>query len=508
MALKQNLYEVLFESIQEGLVLVNDRGVIILSNPTCTKLFGYFSDELIGENIEILVPTAQRSKHHELRSGYHKHPKQRGMAMARHLNGQHKDGSLFPVEVSLNPFIDHESGKNYVAALVSDVTIKRESEEKLIEFAQNLEVKVEERTKELWQSEQLYKSIARNFPGGVISIFDRSLRYLFAEGQGLFELGIETADLIGQDYISRMSGATAAKVKNNLEKVFEGEQLSFEVEVGKFTYLINAVPLVDNDGRIDRILVVEKNVTPQKQAEIRLRKNFEKERELNEMKSRFVSMASHEFRTPLTTINSSAGLIQNYLDKGMLDKAPRHVERIRNSVRNLTSILNDFLSLEKLESGKISVNLIECKLYDTIAEVAEEFDQLKKQGQQIVINGEKNLSLQIDHGLIKNVLINLMSNALKYSPENSEIEVRFADCGNRILLEVADKGIGIPNSDKTKMFERFFRAANVTNIEGTGLGLTIVKRYLDLLGGEIDFESEEGKGTTFRIDIPKITTNE
>jgi PAS domain S-box-containing protein len=508
MALKQNLYEVLFESIQEGLVLVNDRGVIILSNPTCTKLFGYTEDELIGENIEILVPAQQRTKHHEVRTEYHKEPKQRGMAMARNLNGQRKDGTLFPVEVSLNPFVDIESGKNYVAALVSDVTIKRESEDKLIEFAQNLEVKVEERTKELWQSEQLYKSIARNFPGGVISIFDRSLRYLFAEGQGLFELGIETADLIGQDYISRMDGSTAVKVKNNLEKVFQGEQLSFEVEVGKFTYLINAVPLVDNDGKIDRILVVEKNITPQKQAEIRLQKNFEKERELNEMKSRFVSMASHEFRTPLTTINSSAGLIQNYLDKGMLDKTPKHIERIRNSVRNLTSILNDFLSIEKLESGKININLIECNLCDIITEVIEEFDQLKKRGQKIEINGSNELIILIDHSLIKNILINLISNALKYSPENGKVRVSFTDYENNILLEVSDNGIGIPESDKLKMFERFFRAANVTNIEGTGLGLTIVKRYLDLLGGKIDFESEEGKGTTFKLIIPKNTTNE
>ena len=508
MALKQNLYEVLFESIQEGLVLVNDRGVIILTNPTCTDLFGYSSDELIGENIEVLVPTKQRAEHHKVRSEYHNDPQQRGMAMARHLNGQRKDGSLFPVEVSLNPFVDHESGKRYVAALVSDVTIKRESEDKLIEFAQNLEVKVEERTKELWQSEQLYKSIARNFPGGVISIFDRSLRYLFAEGQGLFELGIETSDLIGQDYISRMDAATATKVKNSLEKVFEGNQMSFEVEVGKFTYLINAVPLADKDGSINRILVVEKNITPQKQAEIRLQKNLEKERELNEMKSRFVSMASHEFRTPLTTINSSAGLIQNYLDKGMLDKAPKHVERIRNSVRNLTSILNDFLSLEKLESGKINIERKACKLHATIAEVAEEFDQYKKLGQEIKINGDKELIVESDQNLIKNILINLVSNSLKYSPENSEVLVEFHDNGASVSLYVTDKGIGIPAKDKENMFERFFRAGNVTNIEGTGLGLTIVKRYLDLLGGQIDFDSEEGHGTTFKIDIPKTTINE
>jgi signal transduction histidine kinase len=239
-----------------------------------------------------------------------------------------------------------------------------------------------------------------------------------------------------------------------------------------------------------------------------LQKNFEKERELNEMKSRFVSMASHEFRTPLTTINSSAGLIQNYLDKGMLDKTPKHIERIRNSVRNLTSILNDFLSIEKLESGKININLIECNLCDIITEVIEEFDQLKKRGQKIEINGSNELIILIDHSLIKNILINLISNALKYSPENGKVRVSFTDYENNILLEVSDNGIGIPESDKLKMFERFFRAANVTNIEGTGLGLTIVKRYLDLLGGKIDFESEEGKGTTFKLIIPKNTTNE
>lgn len=508
MAFKQNLYEVLFESIQEGLVLVNDRGIIILCNPICTKLFGYSEDELIGESIEMLVPTQQRGTHEKVRKDYHKDPRQRGMAMARHLNGQRKEGTLFPVEVSLNPFVDIENGKKYVAALVSDVSIKRESEDKLIEFAQNLEIKVEERTKELWQSEQLYKSIARNFPGGVISIFDRSLRYLFAEGQGLYELGIETEDLIGQDYISRMDPSTASTVKKNLELVFQGKQLSFEVEVGKFTYLINAVPLVDNDGKIDRILVVEKNITPQKQAEVRLHKNLEKERELNEMKSRFVSMASHEFRTPLTTINSSAGLIQKYLEKGMLEKTPKHIDRIRNAVRNLTSILNDFLSIEKLESGKISVNLVKCKLFDTIAEVSEEFDELRKHDQKIKIEGQKELEVIIDQNLVKNILINLTSNALKYSPENSVVTIRFYELSQNIRIEVSDCGIGIPEKDKSKMFERFFRAGNVTNIEGTGLGLTIVKRYLDLLGGKIDFESEAGVGTTFKIDIPKNTTNE
>lgn len=501
------MYEVLFESIQEGLVLVNDRGLIVLCNPTCTKMFGFSEDELIGEKIEILVPKDQRMQHEHVRGNYHKEPKQRSMSMSRHLNGQRKDGSFFPVEVSLNPFVEQESGKRYVAALVSDITIKRDSEDKLREFAQNLENKVEQRTQELWQSEQLYKSIARNFPGGVISIFDRSLRYLFAEGQGLFELGIQTEDLIGQDYLGRMDASTATMVKNKLDEVFAGNQLSFEVQVEKNTYLINAVPLRDNDGQINRILVVEKNITPQKMAELNLQINLDKERELNEMKSRFVSMASHEFRTPLTTINSSAGLIQRYWEKGEQDKAMKHVERIRNSVRNLTSILNDFLSLEKLESGKVDLNWRTCKIVDLINEVVEEFAQLKKTGQCIEVIGENGLELEADPNLVRNILINLTSNAIKYSKEHSTIKIEYKDKGGYVLLEVHDQGIGIPLKDQQNMFERFFRAGNVINIEGTGLGLTIVKRYLDLMNGKINFVSEEGRGTTFYIEIPKTANH-
>jgi PAS domain S-box-containing protein len=503
MALKQNMYEVLFESIQEGLVLVNDRGVIVLCNPTCSRMFGFVEDELVGEHIEILVPTNQRGGHEKLRNDYNNDPKQRSMAMARHLNGQRKDGSFFPVEVSLNPFVDHETGKRYVAALVSDVSIKRESEDKLREFAQNLEQKVEERTNELKQSEQLYKSIARNFPSGVISIFDRSLRYMFAEGQGLFELGIQTEDLIGQDYLARMEASTAATVKNNLDKVFAGEPMSFEVQVEKNTYLINAVPLADNEGLVNRILVVEKNITQQKQAELNLQVNLEKERELNEMKSRFVSMASHEFRTPLTTINSSAGLIQRYLENGEREKALKHIERIRNSVRNLTSILNDFLSLEKLESGKVEIQPRNYRVIDAINEVVEEFEQLKKSGQVIQVNGENGLELNADPNLVRNILINLTSNAIKYSKENSKIEISYKDKGDCVMVAIKDQGIGIPMKDQENMFERFFRAGNVTNIEGTGLGLTIVKRYLDLMNGRINFESIEGVGTTFYIELPK-----
>jgi PAS domain S-box-containing protein len=177
MSLKQHTYSVLFDAIQEGLIVTDKEGVIVLCNPVCERLFGYAKDELIGQKIEILVPREQHAVHKSHRKEYTKQPKQRSMASARRLNGARKDGSTFPVEVSLNPFEDQ--GENYTAALVSDVTTKREIEDELIKLTQSLEEKVSERTKELWQSEQLYKSIARNFPGGVINIFDKDFKYLF-----------------------------------------------------------------------------------------------------------------------------------------------------------------------------------------------------------------------------------------------------------------------------------------------------------------------------------------
>ncbi|MEX1192227.1 MAG: PAS domain S-box protein [Brumimicrobium sp.] len=503
MELKENIYAVLFESIQEGLILVDNKGVIIENNSTAEELFGFEENELIGKKIEVLVPSKARDKHIDHRKTYHEKPVKRSMGSAMRLNGQRKDGSVFPVEVSLNPFKD-DNGEQFIVALVSDVTIRREAQEKLELMTQSLEQKVKERTAELKESEQLYKSIARNFPGGVISIFDRSFRYLFAEGQGLYELGIETDDLIGLDYLERLVPSARDKVKNELDHVFKGDYRNFEVEFDQRTYSINAVPLLNEVGEIDKILVVEKNITAQREMARKLELNLEKERDLNEMKSRFVSMASHEFRTPLTTINSSAGLILRYHEKKDYSKLEKHVSRIKNAVRNLTSILNDFLSLEKLESGKINTSILKCNITQIVLDIFDEMSENTKQGQEFVYKGEDNIAFRTDPQLLKNILINLLSNAIKYSNEGDQIELKITTDDKNLNISIKDYGIGIPMKDQGKMFGRFYRAGNVTNIEGTGLGLNIVERYLSLLEGSISFESKEGEGTTFFIKLPKI----
>lgn len=228
---------------------------------------------------------------------------------------------------------------------------------------------------------------------------------------------------------------------------------------------------------------------------------LEKEKELNEMKSRFVSMASHEFRTPLASILSSAAIIGRYAEKEQQVNREKHINRIKSAVSNLTGILNDFLSLSKLEEGKQIVDYTDVNIQDLCRTVTEETSSLLKPNQLIEneIIGE-HVIIQTDSRILKNILFNLISNAIKYSEKS--ILCRFIIDRDHFTFEVKDSGIGIPHEDQKYLFTRFFRAGNVTNIQGTGLGLTIVNRYVKLLNGEITFESIPEEGTTFKVHIP------
>ena len=248
---------------------------------------------------------------------------------------------------------------------------------------------------------------------------------------------------------------------------------------------------------------VEKRTAELAEAKEELTKALVKEKELNTLKSRFVSMASHEFRTPLGTILSSVSLIDQYKKPEQEEKRNKHIERIKSMVKNLTDILNDFLSLDKLDEGKVHADP---DLFDLTAlsrEVTEEIQMSAKEGQKITYShtGNKN-EVFLDRKIMRNVITNLLNNAVKYSPENKPIEFSTGVTKKEILISVKDNGIGIPEKDRPHMFDRFFRAGNVTNIQGTGLGLNIVKRYVELMGGTISFTSEIEKGTTFTVKFP------
>jgi len=402
----------IFQSMSEGIIMVDTRGRIVVANPVAEQLFGYATDELTGLMLEELLPARYRGGHVNFRSAFNSNPYPRRMGAGRDLTALRRDGSEFPVEISLS--FTKVKSELLVMAFISDISMRKKtedalkrSEEQLIVYAAELERKVEMRTEALNNS----------------------------------------------------------------------------------------------------ILKLEEEVIERKKAEEEVRRSLEKERELNELKTKFVSIASHEFRTPLSTVLSSASLINQYNERGEADKINKHVQRIKSSVNQLTGILNDFLSLGKLEEGKVDVVNETIHPREFLDEIKEEMDGVLKEGQQIILDCKMEASeLVCDARILRNILFNLITNASKYSDVNKTIYITCKDQDGSVVFEVQDEGIGIPEKDQKHMFDRFFRASNSGNVQGTGLGLNIVKRYIGLLQGSISFTSEYNKGTCFRVTIP-ISTN-
>ena len=403
-----NAFREIFQSMSEGIVMVDESGKIAIANHVAEQLFGYERDELNSIMMESLLPERYRSRHLTFRKSFNAHPEPRRMGVGRDLTALRKDGSEFPVEISLS--YTHVVGQLFVMAFISDISLRkkaeealRRSEEQLIVYAAELEQKVQARTEALNNS----------------------------------------------------------------------------------------------------IVKLEEEVSERKKAEEEARKSLEKERELNELKSKFVSIASHEFRTPLSTVMSSAALIQKYKDKQDWEKVDKHVHRIKSSVNHLTLILNDFLSLGKLEEGKVVINKESINLETFMHEISEEVKAFLKEGQKIKIQCEaETLQIDSDSQILRNIMFNLISNASKYSEPDRTIYLSCSKNHKGIAFSIRDEGIGIPKEDHKHLFERFFRASNAGNIQGTGLGLNIVKRYVGLLNGNITFDSDYGRGSTFIVSIP------
>ncbi|MBU0697470.1 MAG: PAS domain-containing protein [Bacteroidetes bacterium] len=235
----------------------------------------------------------------------------------------------------------------------------------------------------------------------------------------------------------------------------------------------------------------------------KISESLEKEKHLNLLKSRFVSMASHEFKTPLTSIQLSADLIGRIGVELNHPTLKKYTETIKNAAKNLTNILNDFLSLELLETGKIEPIFSALDVVTFAEEITEDMQSLAKAEQQIIYQHTGiERTVTINPSLLKNSVINLISNAIKYSGPNSLIEFCTKITKSYLIITIKDNGIGIPKKDQVHLFEAFFRAHNIGNIPGTGLGLNIVSRYTALMNGKIKFLSEENKGTSFTLTFP------
>lgn len=329
-------------------------------------------------------------------------------------------------------------------------------------------------------------------------------------------LGYTTDEVVGksplmlhltEEWLDRTKNSTSEKVADNINFCDELTVLSQKEDEWHFVRKDGRRVLVSistsrqiTNGDLKGYLILANDITEKKKPEMELRAALQKEKELNELKSRFVSMASHEFRTPLGAVLSSAYLVSRYKKEDQQAQREKHIDQIVSSVNTLTEILNDFLSVGKIEEGEIHPNFVIFDIRDHTNSMIREVSHLLKQYQRINYQhvGEKT-SVLLDPSMLKHVVINLLSNAIKFSTDESTIDVYTERTEDYLTISVKDYGIGIPDEEQRSLFKIFFRSSFATNIQGTGLGLYIVKKYVEIMGGTISFKSEIGEGTEFVI---------
>ena len=248
---------------------------------------------------------------------------------------------------------------------------------------------------------------------------------------------------------------------------------------------------------------LENEIEKRKEAENKIKESLRKERELNDLKTKFLSLVSHEFKTPLSGILTSSTLIGKYTNADQQEKREKHLKTINSKVKYLNNILDDFLSVERLETGKVNYKISQFPLSKVINEVVYNANMLLKEGQLINYpEGIDDIILNFDEKVLELVLTNLVNNAIKYSPEDTTIDIQVKKKGKSLKIAVVDQGMGIPEKEQKFIFNRYFRAENALLNQGTGIGLNIAKSHLENLGGDITFESQENIGSTFQITVP------
>ncbi|MEJ7645873.1 MAG: HAMP domain-containing sensor histidine kinase [Chryseolinea sp.] len=392
---------------------------------------------------------------------------------------------------------DVQAGQN--SLLDSAVAERDEALFKLGQAQKDLDLVNDEKKRienDLLKGERLRAAMVHHFPDGVICVLNKDNKYVVADGQGLEALGLDKLNSNGEP----------ATIGSGVEikKAFSGESVFFETVIKDEVYTVNAVPIPDAQNIVTEILIVIRNVNDRKKLENNLFKALEKEKELNLLMSQFVTMASHKFRTPLSTILTSVFLLENNVEAEERERKT-YFDKIKRAVHNLTGLLNDFLSLGKLEEGKVKVAFSETEIKSFFQEFLQEIGSIKKAKQKINFNYDGvACTVLTDQLLLKNIMMSLLSNAIDYSAFDAEIDLDVELKQDNLRVKVSDHGIGIPDEEQHQVFRRFYRGQNANNIEGTGLGLNIAKKYIRLLKGNIEFTSQVNKGTTFITNIPVV----
>lgn len=491
------------------IIIFNDKGIIVMSDPCVDHVFDLKSRESIGMPIDKLIPSLFVQPGEEIKST---DSLLKSNPAGQVVLGIKKSGREFYLEVIVHPF---RAGNEFLTTVMLPAVEYNSSEATTVQAITNIEAMNRDLQEQIYKRKMIeekfikiqrtYDTMVQNFPDGVIGVLNKEMKYVLVDGKELDNIDLPAMGLTGNKKSESHDPVVAEETLFNLKKAFSGEHVTFDIAAKDQVYNVIAVPLLDAKGNITEILCVLRNITKSKQLEAELIKTIEKEKELGDLKSRFITMASHEFRTPLSTILSSTYLLENYKGTDFEREKLPLINRIKRGVNNLTMILNEFLSLEKFEQGNFSLLPSDIDIPSLIKDVISEMGLSNKEGQVIHYEHEGHtLVEQLDHRLLWSITTNLINNAIKYSSENSTITINSSQSSTGIKISINDQGMGIPRDEQQHIFERFFRAHNAINIEGTGLGLHIVQKCVNLLNGTVSFTSQLGVGTTFNVWLPPI----
>jgi PAS domain S-box-containing protein len=525
-----NRFETFFEYATISIVITDRNGIITAVNPFVLKEFGYTQKELLGKKIEILIPERFHEQHSKYHQAYYEKPVTRLMGAGKALTARKKDGTEIAVEISLSNY--ELRGEKFVVAFINNVTLQKRAEAKIEKLNKELEATVALRTRELQkalaklkagkstlQKALIFQKAILDNAGAMIIATDKKGKIRVFNPEASVKLGYPESEVINK--LTPVTFHLQSEIDNKRKQIYKETGINIKddfdvmVEIARrniheeqqynyirkdgtaFPVSLTITAVRDKQGKIIGYMGVSFDITERSKADAALHTMLEKEKELSDLKSRFISMASHEFRTPLSTILSSAYLIEKYINNTEQPQREKHLNRIISSVSMLTDILNDFLSLGKIEEGKIPVRVTHFNIAEVIENIVEEMKGTFQKQQKIVYVHTGPAEVEMDQSLLKHIILNLASNASKFSPEKSQIEIKTIKKEQMLLLSVKDSGIGISVEDQKHLMERFFRGANAGNIQGTGLGLHIVSKYTELMNGKVVCKSELDRGTEF-----------
>jgi PAS domain S-box-containing protein len=436
------------------------------------------------------------------------------------------DGSA--IWVSLSQSINTTEPEPVIEGLIEDITERKIAQEALQHAKDELEIRVAERTQRLQQinerllaemreheqaqqslreSEERYRQLVDLSPDAIF--INNSGQFVFVNRAAVELFGATSpSELIGKPIIDRVHPdhreIVKARMRKNLDQKqptglmeqkllrLDGIAIDVEVAAAPFTYQQQAA-----------VQVVVRDIRDRKKAEENLRQALAKERKLSELKSRIISTISHEYRTPLTTILSSAELLEHYSEKLTQQRKLLHLQRIQASTKHLSDLVNDVLFIGQVEANSLKFNPELLDLEQFCQELIETMRDTAQNGTTIRFNCRGDCTnTYLDEKLLRQILTNLLTNAIKYSPHGSTVRFEIECKKDIAVLRIQDEGIGIPTEDLPELFESFHRASNVGTIPGTGLGLAIVKKSVDLHGGQLAVDSVVGVGTTFTLTLP------